>query len=202
MVEDMNQVPKSRKKWIWGSIIVLIIFVDLIIFGPSLAEKKDSYVADLNGMIALHVPIYGETISKSIFSLRSTYFYEVKLVDGLKTNLHPRNIGKTKFLGFSVPEKTKLKVTVYAEDPGYKEGKFLQDVASFDLIPGLQTVTIKGEGDLSSHQLRIDLDIQESNLDIRVKEKGWLWDTYEAAEAYLVKLNVTKIRVIEVAEPA
>lgn len=201
MIFSMRRIIQNKKTWYWLSLITLIIVLDLVIFTPALKQDINNNTLQLNKNLDNNIPVYGGITSRSLFSLRSDYYYQLEIVDSADLMPIPKNVSNAKFMGYYIPAKTQVSIKLKIDDPVYyPDGKVQKEVAKFTLAPGTKTLMLKGEGSLSRNEIRITVDVKQIDLDVKVKEEGLLWNSYEPTPVYFVNLDVKRIRVVEVYE--
>lgn len=161
-------------------------------------EETPKRVYRLNEIMEEFIPLYSGTERRTLeFNIQSSYVFKVELENGANAWPVPHDVGESKFLGY-LGKETKLKIMLEGVDSAYKQGRFVEHFATAEVKLGRQVITKSGFGSLADQQIEVALHIDERNLGIRLKNEGFLWNSYEAGKAYVVTMYVKRIRVIEV----
>jgi hypothetical protein len=92
----VKQIIKSKKTWRWLGVISAFLFLDLMIIGPTLKVNTQGKVERINQLIDRYTPIYTGSKGRSLYSLRSGYFYKLELEDDISISPHPRDVSEGK----------------------------------------------------------------------------------------------------------
>lgn len=195
----MRRIIQNRKTWFWIALIGAIIVLDVIIFTPGIKQNNQEKANALNKNLEQYIPIYGGVTTRSLFSLRSDYYYEVELKYTADSTPTPRNLSDADFMGYYIPGKTQVIIKCKIDDPiYYPDGIFEETAAEFNLTLGTKTLMLQGKGSLKGYEIRITLDVRQIDLDIKIEEEGLLWNTYSPSKAYFLNLDAKRVKIVKV----